>query len=191
VTLVGRGGCGKTIISLATALDLVINQNVYQKLIIYRPIQPMGNDIGYTPGTIEEKLIPWFSAIMDNFETLFTMRSGDKWYVNYEMYAKKEKIQMEALTYIRGRSIPNALILIDEAQNLDKQEIKTILTRAGEGSKIVLTGDIEQLDRNDLDATNNGLVHIIEKFKYSELAGHITLMKGERSKLATAAADLL
>jgi PhoH-like ATPase len=191
VTLVGKAGGGKTLISLATALDLVINQNIYQKLIIYRPIQPMGNDIGYVPGTIEEKLIPWFSAVMDNFETLFTMRNGDRWQSNYDMYAKKGKIQLEALTYIRGRSIPNALILIDEAQNLDKQEIKTILTRAGEGSKIILTGDIEQLDRNDLDATSNGLVYVIEKFKNSELAGHIILTKGERSKLATAAADLL
>ena len=191
VSLIGIAGSGKTLITLGTALDLIITKGLFQKLIIYRPIQPMGKDIGFLPGLLSEKLFYWNSAIWDNFETLFSMKNGDKWQSNLEYFMKKGRIQIEALTFIRGRSIPNALILLDEAQNISKEEIKTILTRAGEGSKIVLTGDIDQQDRNDLDAINNGLTYVVEKFKSSELSGHITLMKGERSKLATAAADLL
>lgn len=192
VTLIGRSGTGKSLITLATALELVLHQKKYEKFIIYRPIQPVGNDIGYLPGTMEEKLSPWFQAIMDNFEILFTSSSGgDKWRTNFEAVKKKDRIQMESLTYIRGRSIPNAMILIDECQNLSKEEVKTILTRAGENTKIILTGDIEQIDNTTLDATNNGLTYAIEKFKDSELAGHITFTQGERSKLASKASEIL
>lgn len=191
VTLIGKAGTGKSLIVLATALDLVISKKEYDKFIIYRPIQPVGNDIGYLPGTMEEKLAPWFHAIMDNFEVLFSNKGGNDWRRDLEMFQKKGKIEMEAITYIRGRSIPNSIILIDECQNLNKEEVKTILTRAGEGTKIILTGDIEQIDNSLLDATNNGLTHVIEKFKSSDLAGHITFTKGERSKLASEAADIL
>lgn len=191
VTLIGRAGTGKSLIVLATALELVLNRKEYDKFIIYRPIQPVGNDIGYLPGTMEEKLAPWFQAVMDNFEMLFTSKSGGDWKREMEMYQRKNKIEMEAITYIRGRSIPNAIILIDECQNLGKEEVKTILTRAGENTKIILTGDIEQIDNSVLDATSNGLTHVIEKFKDSELAGHITFTQGERSKLATQAAEIL
>lgn len=191
VTLIGQAGTGKSLITLAAALELVLDRRLYDKFVIYRPIQAVGNDIGYLPGTMEEKLAPWFQAIMDNFEVLFTMSNGDKWRANFEAVRKKDRIQMEAITYIRGRSIPNSIILIDEAQNLSKDDIKTILTRAGEGTKIILTGDVEQIDNRDLDAMNNGLTYVIEKFKDSPLAGHITFTKGERSALATEAAKIL
>ncbi len=192
VTLIGRAGTGKSLIVLATALELVLGKKEYDKFIIYRPIQPVGNDIGYLPGTMEEKLAPWFHAIMDNFEMLFTPKGGGgDWRRELEMYQKKGKIEMEAITYIRGRSIPNAIILVDECQNLSKDDVKTILTRAGENTKIILTGDIEQIDNSLLDATSNGLTHVIEKFKDSELAGHVTFTQGERSKLASKAAEIL
>lgn len=191
VTLIGRAGTGKSLIVLATALELVLQRKEYDKFIIYRPIQPVGNDIGYLPGTMEEKLAPWFQAIMDNFEFLFTSKNGGDWKRELEMFQKKSKIEMEAITYIRGRSIPNSIILVDECQNLSKEDVKTILTRAGDNTKIILTGDIEQIDNSALDATSNGLVHVIEKFKDSELAGHVTFVQGERSKLASKAAEIL
>lgn len=191
VTLIGKAGTGKSLIVLAAALELVISKKEYDKFIIYRPIQPVGNDIGYLPGTMEEKLAPWFHAIMDNFEILFSNKVGGDWRRDLEMFQKKGKIEMEAITYIRGRSIPNAIILIDECQNLSKEDVKTILTRAGENTKIILTGDIEQIDNSLLDATNNGLTHVIEKFRGSQLAGHVTFIQGERSKLASEAAEIL
>lgn len=191
VTMIGKAGTGKSLIVLATALELVLGRKEYEKFVIYRPIQPVGNDIGYLPGTMEEKLAPWFHAIMDNFEILFSTKNGGDWKRELEMYVKKGKIEMEAITYIRGRSIPNSIILVDECQNLSKEDVKTILTRAGEGTKIILTGDIEQIDNSLLDATSNGLTHVIEKFKDSGLAGHITFTQGERSKLASKAAEIL
>lgn len=190
VTLIGKAGTGKSLMVLASALELVLNKKEYDKFIIYRPIQPVGNDIGYLPGTMEEKLGPWFHAIMDNFEVLFSNKNGD-WKKNLEMYITKDRIEMEAITYIRGRSIPNAIILVDECQNLSREDVKTILTRAGEGTKVILTGDIEQIDNSSLDATSNGLAYVIEKFKHSQFAGHITFTQGERSRLATEAADIL
>jgi len=144
-----------------------------------------------THNTMEEKLSPWFEAIMDNFEVLFQNSNGDNWLRDFEMFKKKGKIELQALTYIRGRSIPNAIMLIDEMQNITKEDAKTILTRAGEGTKIILAGDIDQIDSKDLDATNNGLAYVIEKFKDQQIAGHVTFTKGERSRLATISADIL
>src|SRR5574338_75038 len=191
VTLIGKAGTGKSLIVLAAALELVISKHEYEKFIIYRPIQPVGNDIGYLPGTMEEKLAPWFQAILDNFEILFSSKGRSDWKKELEMFQNKGRIEMEAITYIRGRSIPNAIILIDECQNLSKEEVKTILTRAGENTKIILTGDIEQIDNSLLDATSNGLTHVIEQFKGEEEAGHITFTQGERSRLATKASEIL
>lgn len=191
VSLIGKAGTGKTLCAIASALEMVLEQKKYSKLIIYRPIQPVGNDIGFLPGTMEEKLAPWMQAISDSFEFLFEQKNGSKWKTILDRYLYDGSIQMEAITYIRGRSIPNAFILIDEAQNLSKEEVKTILTRAGTGTKIVLTGDIEQIDNSFLDATNNGLSYIVEKFKDIDLAGHITFTKGERSVLASKAAEIL
>jgi len=190
VTLIGKAGTGKSLMVLASALQLVLSKKYYEKFVIYRPIQPVGNDIGFLPGTLEEKLSPWFQAIMDNFEFLLGAKNRE-WKKDFEMWQKKGLIEMEAITYIRGRSIPNSIILVDECQNLSKEEVKTILTRAGENTKIILTGDLDQIDRSDLDATNNGLIYVIEKLKNSGISGHVTLTKGERSKLATIASELL
>lgn len=189
VTLIGKAGTGKSLVVLACALELVLNKKEYDKFIIYRPIQPVGNDIGFLPGDMSEKLAPWFQAIMDNLE--FLLGKNPDWRKDLEMYQRKGKIEMEAITYIRGRSLPNSIILVDECQNLSKEEVKTILTRAGENTKIILTGDIEQIDNSALDATSNGLTHVIERFKESEMTGHITFTQGERSRLASLAAAIL
>lgn len=192
ITLIGKAGTGKTLVSLACGLELTLEKRLTSKMVIYRPIQPMGNDIGFLPGSLEEKLEPWMSAITDGFEFLLdSSKSREGWKHKMHQYVDEGRIQMEALTYIRGRSIPNSFILVDEAQNLSKEEVKTILTRAGTNTKIVLTGDIEQIDNSYLDATNNGLSYVVEKFKYSELAGHITFTKGERSPLASEASEIL
>jgi len=192
VTLIGKAGTGKTLVSLACGLELTLEKRLTSKMVIYRPIQPMGNDIGFLPGSLEEKLEPWMSAVTDGFEFLLdSSKSREGWKHKMHQFVDEGRIQMEALTYIRGRSIPNSFILVDEAQNLSKEEVKTILTRAGTNTKIVLTGDICQIDSPYLDATNNGLTYVVEKFKYSELAGHITFTKGERSPLATEASELL
>jgi len=186
VTIIGKAGSGKTLISLAAALQQVFQKNVYQRILVSRPIQPMGKDIGFLPGTAEEKLNPWMQPIYDNLELLMGL--------DYQMlgtYKEEGTIQVEPLTYIRGRSIPNSFMLVDEAQNLSLSEIKTIITRMGENSKIVLTGDIEQIDAPHLDFSNNGLSHVVEKFKEYDISGHITLRKGERSKLATLASEIL
>ena len=158
----------------------------YSKLVISRPIQPMGRDIGFLPGSMEEKMAPWVAPIQDNLQFLM---GNDK--ETLEMYMQNGTIEVEALTYIRGRSISNAYIIIDEAQNLTAHELKTILTRVGENTKIVLTGDVEQIDNVYLDETSNGLTHAVEKFKEYDLSGHVTLVKGERSKVATIASKIL
>mgnify|MGYP003402288981 CR=1 FL=1 len=195
ITLIGKAGTGKSLVALAAALELVLNKKTHDRLVIYRPIQPVGKDIGYLPGSEKEKLEPWMQPIMDNLEVLFTKnkKSRDNWKRDVENLQRPghEKIEMEAITFVRGRSIPNSIILIDEAQNLSHDEVKTILTRAGDGTKIIITGDIEQIDNDDLDATNNGLTYVIEKFKTEAMAGHVTLTKGERSALASKAAEIL
>lgn len=191
VSLIGKAGTGKSLCAVAAGLEMVLEQKKYSKFIIYRPIQPVGNDIGYLPGSMEEKLAPWMQAISDSFEFLFESKNGNRWKTILGRYLDEGAIQMEAITYVRGRSIHNAFILIDEAQNLSKEEVKTILTRAGTGSKIVLTGDIEQIDNSHLDAVNNGLTYIVDKFKNIDLAGHITFTKGERSALASKASEIL
>ena len=189
VSLVGRAGSGKTLLAIAAGLQQTIglrpDENLYSRLIVSRPVQPLGKDIGFLPGTMEEKMLPWLMPIQDNLKFLM----GDR--TSLEMYMEKGKIEIEALTYIRGRSISNAFIVIDEAQNLTKHEIKTIITRIGEGTKIVLTGDVEQIDNVYVNETSNGLAHAIEKFKEFHIAGHVTFRKGERSELATLASKVL
>ncbi len=191
VTLAGAAGTGKSLVAVASALEMVLNKKVYNKFIVYRPIQPMGNDIGYLPGSLDEKLDPWMQPIKDALEFLLGKgRKGSTWQDKLSpQYA--ERIEMAALTYIRGRSIPDAFIVLDEAQNLSKEEVKTILTRVSNGTKVVLTADTAQIDNPNLDATNNGFTYIIEKFKDSNLAGHVTFSKGERSELATLASNIL
>ncbi|MGN7454981.1 PhoH family protein [Paenibacillus pasadenensis] len=188
VTLTGKAGTGKTLLALAAGLLKIEDEHKYKKLLIARPVVPMGKDIGYLPGEKDEKLRPWMQPIYDNLEFLFdTKKSGDI----DKILMGLGSIQVEALTYIRGRSIPGQFIIIDEAQNLSRHEVKTIVSRVGEGSKIVLMGDPEQIDHPYLDSMSNGLSYIVESFKKEGLSGHINLEKGERSKLAQLAADLL
>lgn len=186
VSIVGQAGCGKTLLALAAALQQTLEQGTYQRIIVSRPIMPLGKDIGFLPGSISEKLSPWIAPINDNLEYLFNNEPKD-----LQMFLDEGTLQVEAITYIRGRSIPNSFIIIDEAQNLSSHEIKTIITRAGEGSKIVLTGDLQQIDSPYLDSVSNGLSIAIEKFKEYSLSGHITLRAGVRSELATLAAKIL
>jgi PhoH-like ATPase len=188
VTLVGRAGSGKTLCAIAAGLQQTIGLrgNPYSRLIVSRPVEPMGKDIGFLPGTLEEKMLPWLMPIQDNLQYLL---GDDK--NALQMYVEKGKIEIEALTYIRGRSIANAFIIIDESQNLTVHEVKTIITRIGEGTKIVLTGDIEQIDNAYINETSNGLAHAVEKFKEFPIAGHVTFRKGERSELATLASKVL
>jgi len=188
VTAIGKAGSGKTICAIAAGLEQTLNEvdATYSRIIVSRPVQPLGKDIGFLPGTMEEKMSPWLMPIQDNLQFLM---GNDK--MTLDIYMQKGTIEIEALTYIRGRSISNAFIIIDEAQNLTTHELKTIITRVGEGTKIVLTGDVEQIDNVYIDATTNGLTHAVEKFKKFELASHITLHKGERSKVATFAAKNL
>ena len=188
VTLVGKAGTGKTLLALAAGLLQTEDLDLYKKMLVARPIVPMGKDIGYLPGEKQEKLRPWIQPIYDNLEFLFnTKKPGEI----DNILAGLNSIEVEALTYIRGRSIPEQFIIIDEAQNLTKHEVKTILTRVGERSKVVLMGDTAQIDHPYLDEYNNGLTYVIEKFKDQKVAGHIKLMKGERSDLAQLAADIL
>jgi len=189
VTLVGKAGSGKTLLSIAAGLAQAVEETkdtTYKRLIVSRPIQPLGKDIGYLPGTMEEKMAPWLSPIQDNLRYLM---GNDK--ETLRMYTSQGIIEIEALTYIRGRSIADAFIIIDEAQNLTAHELKTIITRVGENTKVVLTGDIDQIDNAYVDETSNGLAYAVEKFKSHDISGHITLVKGERSKVATLAAKIL
>jgi PhoH-like ATPase len=216
VTLVGKAGTGKTLLAIAAGLLKVADEGKYSRLLISRPVIPMGKDIGYLPGDIQEKLTPWMQPLYDNFDLIFGTQdhrdkggdkhgdkySGDKhadhrgekqgaWRRGHEELMEMGILQIEALTYIRGRTLPNQFLIVDEAQNLTPHEVKTILTRAGEGTKIVLTGDPDQIDNPYVDASSNGLTYVVERFKNEALAGHITFLKGERSELAERATMLL
>ena len=184
VSLIGKAGSGKTLLALATGLEQTLGANPrYKKIVVTKPVEPVGKDIGFLPGTLEEKMLPWLAPIQDNLQFLM---GDDK--MTLDLYQEKGQIEVEAMTFIRGRSISNAFIVIDEVQNMTQHEIKTVLTRVGEGTKIVLTGDIEQIDNMYIDATNNGLSYVVERLKEEDITGHITLSKGERSKVATIAA---
>ncbi len=194
VTLVGKAGTGKTLLAIATGLQKVVEEGTYSRLLISRPVIPMGRDIGYLPGDISEKLTPWMQPLYDNFDLIFsseTLGKRGRWHQGYEDLMQQGLLQIEALTYIRGRTLPQQFLIVDEAQNLTPHEVKTILTRAGEGTKIILAGDVDQIDNPYVDAESNGLTYVVERFKDDPLAGHITLTKGERSKLAERATALL
>ena len=192
VTIVGKAGTGKTLMAIAAGLHKVTEESKYQKLLVSRPIFPLGRDIGYLPGSVEEKLNPWMQPIFDNVEFLMNLSRADKKAGRgYSELIDLGLMEIEPLTYIRGRSIPDQFIIVDEAQNLTPHEVKTIITRVGDGTKIVLTGDPFQIDNPYVDATNNGLVHVVNRFKGEKIAGHITMNKGERSQLAELAANLL
>ncbi len=211
VTLTGQAGSGKTLCAIAAGMEQSVSfgrmygqvdedRHPFEKMkysspdddlgfarmVVSRPVQPMGRDIGFLPGTMEEKMLPWLKPIQDNIQFIM---GNDK--LALQQLMESGAVELEALTYIRGRSISNAFIIVDEAQNLTAHEVKTIITRAGEGTKIVLTGDIEQIDNVYTNETSNGLTYAIEKFKESTIAGHVSFKKGERSRLATEAAKIL
>jgi PhoH-like ATPase len=208
VTLCGIAGTGKTALAIAAALDQLngVGSNPrYDKLIVTRPVQPLGKDIGFLPGTLEEKMSPWLAPINDNIDFLVNNVAPKGRKKATDAYGKPESddgryfsilkqrglIEVEAITFIRGRSIPNAFMIVDEAQNISMHELKTIITRVGEGTKIVLTGDIEQIDNTHVDTFTNGLTYAIEKFKEYPIAGHVSLQKGVRSALASLGAEIL
>lgn len=211
LTMVGPSGTGKTLLAVAAGLEQLKGMGGpasarYEKLIVTRPVQPVGKEIGFLPGTLAEKMEPWIAPIRDNLNFLVNNkrpprqrkgstaeggkpRQDDGMYLS--LLQERGLIEIEAITFIRGRSIPNAFIVIDEAQNLSMHELKTIITRVGDGTKIVLTGDIEQIDNVHVDAFTNGLTFAVERFKDYPIAGHVTLIKGERSELATLASKIL
>jgi PhoH-like ATPase len=189
VSLVGKAGTGKTLLAIAAGLHKTLDEGHFQRLLVSRPIFPMGRDIGYLPGDIEQKLNPWMQPIFDNVE--FLMGADKKAAGRAQELINQGMLNIEPLTYIRGRSIPKQYLIVDEAQNLTPHEIKTIITRAGRETKVVLTGDIYQIDNPYVDSANSGLTYAVEKFKGHAIAGHVTLTKGERSELAELAANIL
>jgi len=192
VTLVGKAGTGKTLLAIAAGLHKSADEGQYSRLLVSRPIFPLGRDIGFLPGDIDEKLSPWMQPIFDNVELLLgSVEEGSKRKRGYKELVDLGLLEIEPLTYIRGRSIPKQYMIVDEAQNLTPHEIKTIITRAGEGTKIVLTGDPYQIDNPYIDSSSNGLTYVVDKFKGEDIACHVTLDKGERSILAELAANLL
>ncbi|MFG0331225.1 MAG: PhoH family protein [Phycisphaerales bacterium] len=198
VSLIGTAGTGKTLLALAAGMMKVYNEERYDKLLVARPIMPLGRDIGYLPGDKDEKLTAWMQPIFDNLSFLLSTRGS---HMNLpESYTTEQRIQrliadgqlvLEPLTYIRGRSIPHQFMIVDEAQNLTPHEVKTIASRVGDGTKLVLTGDVAQIDNPYLDAESNGLSYLIERMKYEGLTGHCTLQRSERSELASLAVELL
>jgi len=194
VTMIGQAGTGKTLLALAAGLECVLQQESFEKLLVSRPVIPMGKDIGYLPGTKDEKLSLWMQPIFDNL--VYLMQKNHRIeegtvHNKVNMLFKEQLVELEALTYIRGRSIPKQFVIVDEAQNLTPHEVKTIISRAGEGTKMVLTGDPQQIDNPYLDSSSNGLSYTVEKLKGQPLYGHVTLSKSERSPLSAIAAQLL
>jgi PhoH-like ATPase len=198
VTMLGSAGSGKTLLALAAGMHKVFKEERYEKLLVARPIMPLGRDIGYLPGDKDEKLEMWMQPIFDNLAYLLSTRGSHLDHA--ESHTTEQRIKqlvaggklvLEALTYIRGRSIPHQFMVVDEVQNLTPHEVKTIVSRVGDGTKIVLTGDINQIDNPYLDASSNGLSHLIERMKGQAMCGHVTLLKTERSTLASLAAEIL
>lgn len=192
VNLIGKAGTGKTLIAIACGLLKVLKEKKYKRLLVARPVIPMGKDIGYLPGSKEEKLSSWMQPIYDNLDFLTSLQYDEQSQSDFKKQLMEQSLlQVEALTYIRGRSIPEQFMIIDEAQNLTPLEVKTIVSRAGEGTKIVLTGDPQQIDSPYLDENSNGLSYVVEKLKDYSIVGSILLSKTERSKLADIASEQL
>jgi PhoH-like ATPase len=199
VSLIGSAGTGKTLLAVAAGMTKVLNEQVYQKMLVARPIMPLGRDIGYLPGDKDEKLTAWMQPIFDNMSYLLSNRlagsgGGEGQSTHASLSTVEQRIKqlmesgqviLEPLTYIRGRSIPHQFMIVDEAQNLTPHEVKTIASRVGEGTKLVLTGDASQIDNPYLDSSSNGLSYLVERLKGKSIVGHVTLAKSERSELAS------
>lgn len=192
VSVIGEAGTGKTLLSLACCLELVLAQKRYDRLMIFRPVSSVGAELGYMPGTYEDKKAGYFIAINDSFEKLFKFSNPQcDWRKELDLYIKKERIELEVITFARGRNLERVLILIDEGQNLSQSEMKTLLTRVSSNSKVVITGDVNQIDTKGADFFNNGITAVISAFKESHLSAHITLVEGQRGDLAAEAAKVL
>ena len=181
VTLVGKAGTGKTLLAVAASLFKTVDENRYTRVLVSRPTLPMGKDIGFLPGTVEEKLTPWMYPIADNVELIMRKESRTGRHIRgFRELVDMGILVIEPLTYIRGRSIHNQYLIVDEAQNLTPHEIKTIITRVGEGTKIIVTGDPYQIDNPYIDSSSNGLSYLVERFKEQTISAHVTFSKGER-----------
>ena len=191
VTLVGTAGTGKTLITLATGLQRTMDENAYRRMVVCRSIVPVGKDLGFLPGTKEEKLEAWMGAIYDNLAFLADRKNPDEGEEKAHYLLDSGKIEIASVTHMRGRSLPGQYMIVDDAQNLTPHEMKTILTRAGEGTKIVVTGDPYQIDTPYLDIESNGLTYLVDRLKGQPTHGHITFTKTERSRLADLASKLL
>lgn len=190
VTLVGAAGTGKTLLAIAAGLHMVLDEKRYSKVLVSRPVVPMGHDIGYLPGEKSQKMSPWMQPVFDNLD--FIIEQANRQNIkSADQLINNKVMEIEALTYIRGRSLPKQYIIVDEAQNLSPHEIKTIVSRAGEDTKVILTGDPQQIDNPYLDSESNGLITLVEAFKEESISAHITLTKTERSSLAELATRLL
>jgi len=199
VSLIGAAGTGKTLLALAAGMTKVLNEQSYQKLLCARPIMPLGRDIGYLPGDKDQKLTAWMQPIFDNMAYLLSNKlagpAGDHDHKSHATLSSVEQritqlvesgqVVLEPLTYIRGRSIPNQFMIVDESQNLTPHEVKTIASRVGDGTKLILTGDATQIDNPYLDSSSNGLSYLVERLKGKAIVGHVTLAKSERSELAS------
>jgi PhoH-like ATPase len=185
---VGQAGTGKTLLALAVGLHKTLEEGLFSRIIVTKPVIPVGKqDIGFLPGDKEEKMLPWVQSVFDNFAPL--SRNNQKMTMEYLLTA--DLLDIESIGHIRGRNLAKSWIIVDESQNLSPHEIKTVLSRVGEGSKIVLTGDVHQIDSPYLDAGSNGLSYVVSRLKGQPLYGHITLAKTIRSPLAAVAAELL
>ncbi|MFZ5894572.1 MAG: PhoH family protein [Myxococcota bacterium] len=192
ITILGKAGTGKTLLALAAGLKRTIEDGAYARLLVSRPVMPLGRDIGFLPGDVNEKLNPWMQPIYDNLEFLLAAGGGKRRGVRgYDDLFNNGQLQVEPLTYIRGRSLPQQYVIVDEAQNLTPHEVKTVITRCGEGTKIVLTGDPFQIDNPYVDSSTNGLSVTADRLRGEGIVGHILLSKGERSELANIAANKL
>ena len=196
VSLIGSAGTGKTLLAIAAGMAKVLNDNSYTKLLCARPIMPLGRDIGYLPGDKDQKLTAWMQPIFDNMAYLLSNRlAGEAAHPSHASLSSVEQrikqlvesgqVVLEPLTYIRGRSIPHQFMIVDESQNLTPHEVKTIASRVGEGTKLVLTGDATQIDNPYLDSSSNGLSYLVERLKGKSIVGHVTFEKSERSELAS------
>jgi PhoH-like ATPase len=191
VTIMGKAGTGKTLLALAAGLSRTVENGAYARLLISRPIMPMGRDLGFLPGDIEEKLNPWMQPLYDNLDFLMVAGGKRRSMRGLDQLVEKGILQIEPLTYIRGRSLPQQYVIVDEAQNLTPHEVKTVVTRCGEGTKIVLTGDPYQIDNPYVDSATNGLSVAADRLQGESMVGHILLTRGERSALSNVAANKL
>ncbi len=191
VTLMGKAGTGKTLLALAAAIEQTIRRKRYRGVLVARPVFPMGRDLGYLPGDVGQKLEPWMKPIADTIEFLMDAGGAIKGHQDCAALVRADLLEIQPLTYIRGRSISNRFVVIDEAQNLTPLEVKTVITRLGRAAKVVLTGDPYQIDNPYVDANSNGFTYLVNRFRSQAVASHIELHKGERSPLAELAANLL